>query len=162
MFIRARAPLRLSFAGGGTDVSPYCDTYGGMVFNATIDKYAYATIETDNSGRASFVSAEREEKWEGDLREAFEPDGNLVLHKAVYNRIMRDYVRPKNGEGAINGIKITTYADVPAGSGLGSSSTIVVAMIAAFAELLALPLGQHDAPRLRSQQEGQIARTPLR
>ena len=66
MFIRARAPLRLSFAGGGTDVSPYCDTYGGMVFNATIDKYAYATIETDNSGRASFVSAEREEKWEGE------------------------------------------------------------------------------------------------
>ena len=56
MIVRARAPLRLGLAGGGTDVSPYCDLHGGSVMNVTIDKYAYATIDASPDGLAHFIA----------------------------------------------------------------------------------------------------------
>ena len=64
MIIRAKAPLRLGFAGGGTDVSPYCDLYGGNVLNACISLYAYASIIPRNDAKAVFISADRGEKVE--------------------------------------------------------------------------------------------------
>lgn len=143
MIIRSRAPLRLGFGGGGTDLSPFCDTYGGYVLNATIDMYAYANIETRPDERLRIVASDIGEEFEDAADALLSPDGKLALHKAVYARIVKQYCG-----GAAPGLTLTTYCDAPPGSGLGSSSTLVVAMVKAFVELLSLPLGEYDIARL--------------
>lgn len=142
MIIRARAPLRLGLAGGGTDVSPYCDRYGGLVLNATIDKYAY-TVITPCADRLQFVAADKQERWSGDAVDNVPLDGTLDLHKGVYNRIVSEF-----NSGHPLPLTMTTHTDAPPGSGLGSSSTLVVSMIKAFVEWLNLPLGEYDIARL--------------
>ena len=139
MIVRSKAPLRLGFAGGGTDVSPFCDEFGGYILNATIDMYAYCTIEVTNTGKVCFYAADRDERAEYHAKGYLDLDGRLDLHKGVYNRIVSDY----NHKLPLS-FSMTTYSDAPAGSGLGSSSTMVVAMVAAFVEWLNLPLGEYD------------------
>lgn len=136
--IRARAPLRLGLAGGGTDVSPYCDTHGGYILNATLDRYAYAVIKTHGNDMVRFIAADQQTEKVKNVGEPLELNGKLDLHKAVYNHIIQHY----NGGKPIP-IELSTFCDAPAGSGLGSSSTLVVAMIRAFAELLNLPLDDY-------------------
>ncbi|MFZ5638493.1 MAG: dehydrogenase [Pseudomonadota bacterium] len=141
--IRARAPLRLGLAGGGTDVSPYCDEYGGYVLNATIDRYAYAVIGPAADGSVRFVASDREQAETLPLAARYPLDGELRLHKAVYNEIVANH----NG-GRPLAIELTTFCDSPIGSGLGSSSTLVVVMIRAFVELLNLPLDDYAIAHL--------------
>ena len=148
MIVRARAPLRLGWAGGGTDVSPYCDLYGGFVLNATIDKYAYATIETENTDTIRFVAADLNLSCKYEVANCISPDKVLDLHKAVYNRIVKEY-----NAGKPIALTLTTFCDAPAGSGLGSSSTLVVAMVKAFVELLNIPLGEYEIAHLAYQIE---------
>lgn len=144
MLVRARAPLRLGLAGGGTDVSPFADVHGGFVLNATIDRYAYAVIKetTDATVRFRATDQQRDEVLplpDGPL----DLSGGLPLHKAVYNAMVYGY----NG-GRPLALEFSTFCDAPAGSGLGSSSTLVVVMIRAFAELLNLPLDDYTIARL--------------
>jgi len=148
MQFRARAPLRLGFAGGGTDVSPYCDRFGGLVMNATIDMYAYANIATDQGNVIRFVAKDKDQAVEYPLTDYLPLDGVLDLHKGVYNRVVRDF-----NQGEPLALTLTTYSDAPAGSGLGASSTLVVAMLQAFVEMLNLPLGEYDIAQLAFQIE---------
>jgi D-glycero-alpha-D-manno-heptose-7-phosphate kinase len=136
--IRARAPLRLGLAGGGTDVSPYCDVYGGYVLNATIDRYAYAVITTLNEPIVRFIATDLQTETMHALSEPLVPNGKLILHIAVYKYMMQNF-----NEGKLIPMELSTFCDAPAGSGLGSSSTLVVVMIRAFVELLNLPLDDY-------------------
>jgi D-glycero-alpha-D-manno-heptose-7-phosphate kinase len=139
MLIRSRAPLRLGLAGGGTDVSPYCDEFGGAILNATIDYYAYAALEPLNGGSIEFLSADLQESAVYDAAPELAMDGRLDLFKAVYNHVVRNH----NGGRPLS-VRISTRVDVPAGSGLGSSSTLVVAMLKAYVEWLNLPFGEYE------------------
>lgn len=143
MFVRARAPLRIGFAGGGTDLSPYCDEFGGLVMNATINMYAYAFLELRNDDRVIFEALDFGQSVNYRCGEPLKTDPGLVLHKGVYDRIMRDF---NNGNPIP--VRLTTYCDSPPGAGLGASSTLVVAMVQAFAELLRLPLNEYNLARL--------------
>lgn len=142
MTVRSKAPLRLGLAGGGTDVSPYSDLYGGAILNATISMHAYTTIEPTDDGRVEFLAPDL------GLREVYtdatevDTDGYFILHKGVYNRIVRQFThRPLS-------LRIASFVDAPAGSGLGTSSTLVVSILGAYVEWLKLPLGEYDIARL--------------
>jgi D-glycero-alpha-D-manno-heptose-7-phosphate kinase len=154
--VRARAPLRLGLAGGGTDVSPFCDVHGGYVLNVTIDRYAYAVIKTLKEPLVRFVSTDQQKSAEFALGADLPLDGNLNLHKAVYTRIINTY-----NNGVPIGLELTTFCDAPVGSGLGASSTLVVTMLRVFAELLNLPLDDytlallaHNIERVDCQLQG--------
>lgn len=144
MIARARAPLRLGLAGGGTDVSPYCDIYGGRVMNVTIDRYAYAIVAprdgTESCFHALDVGHEEIHECRG---EGIETTGPLRLLKGVYNRVTRDFLR-----GELPSLTIKTFSDAPPGSGLGSSSAMVVALLQAFVEYFSLPLGEYEVAHL--------------
>src|SRR5258705_6846365 len=138
MIYRSKAPLRIGLAGGGTDVSPYSDLYGGAILNATISLYASATIEPLNENMIILETVDRNEEQRFDWSDQLPVDGKLDLLKGVYNRIQKDYGIKQQG------FRLSTYVDAPAGSGLGTSSTLVVAIIGAFTEMLRLPLGEYD------------------
>lgn len=152
MIVRARAPLRLGLAGGGTDVAPYCDLHGGFVMNAAIDKYAHATLE---AGDADVELQALDAGAHAVLAPATvtADAGPLQLLAGVYLRISRDFL-----DGARPPLRIRTWSDAPPGSGLGSSSTLVVALVTAFAEYFALGLGEYEIAHLAYEIERQDLR----
>lgn len=142
MIIRSKAPLRIGLAGGGTDVSPYSDIYGGAILNATIDLYAYASLQPLDNGKIEFCidgtdkCIVTQSQKELPIIEGFE------LFTGVYNRIVKEFnLSPLS-------FRLTSYIEAPQGSGLGTSSTIVVSLIGAFVEWLKLPLGKYDIAKL--------------
>ena len=142
MIIRSKSPLRLGLAGGGTDLNTYCDRHTGFVLNSTISLYVHATIQERADNKILFEALDLNEALEMSSIKVLNFDGNLDLFKGIYNRIVKDFaLQPLS-------FTLTTYSDVPSGSGLGGSSTLVVAIIKAFSEWLNLPLGEYDIARL--------------
>jgi D-glycero-alpha-D-manno-heptose-7-phosphate kinase len=130
-------PLRLGLAGGGTDLSPYCDDFGGAVLNTTIDRYAYAFIDPSPDQHVHLHAPDL------GVTETLGADRPLLaLHAGVAVRMVRRF-----GNGTLPPLSLTSYVDAPPGSGLGSSSALVVALVEAFATLLAAPLGPYDIAR---------------
>ncbi len=138
MIYRSKAPLRIGLAGGGTDVSPYSDLYGGAILNATVSLFANASIEPITNRQIILSAVDRGEEQVFDLADNLTLDGKLDLLKGVYNRVKKDFEMPEMG------FRLSTFVDAPAGSGLGTSSTLVVAILGAFAEMLKLPMGEYD------------------
>lgn len=144
MIVRARAPLRLGLAGGGTDVSPYCDVYGGHVMNVTIDRYAYAIVSPRVGKESCFHALDvGHEEIHGCGNGRIDCGGALQLLKGVYARVSRDFL-----DGEQPSLTVKTFSDAPPGSGLGSSSTMVVALVQAFVEYFSLPLGEYEVAQL--------------
>ena len=146
---RARAPLRLGLAGGGTDVSPYSDQFGGLILNVTIDKFVHATLKPMSNGTLEISSLDNGSSWTGIAPASIDfLSPGIDLHIGVYNRIVREF-----NSGKPMPVALTTQSDAPPGSGLGSSSAMVVAIIKVFAEYLDLPFGEYDIANLAYQIE---------
>ena len=138
MIYRSKAPLRIGLAGGGTDVSPYSDQFGGAILNATVSLSAYATIEPIEEDKIILRTLDRNESETHELLQRLPINGTLDLLKGVYNRIQQDYNFP------LSGFILSTFVDAPAGSGLGTSSTLVVAILGVFVEKYKLPLSDYE------------------
>jgi len=138
MVIRSRAPTRIDFAGGTTDLPAFRNADGGAVINATIMRYAYCALrETDGNGvrivsqdLGTFVEA-------SDIRE-LEYDGNLDLLKAA--------VRALELPG---GLEITVRCDAPPGAGTGSSASVGVALLGLLDKLRQLKSGERGTVMTR-------------
>jgi D-glycero-alpha-D-manno-heptose-7-phosphate kinase len=137
VYFRARAPLRLSFCGGGTDVSPYPEEHGGMVLSATINQYAYASLRPRRDTRLTIASLDYDVVARYDHPRRLKLDGNLDLIKSVVKTLK---VR--------RGADLWVHSDAPPGSGLGSSSTLVVALIGVLGAWLRMPLSGYEAAEL--------------
>lgn len=138
----SKAPLRIGLAGGGTDVSPFSDVYGGAVLNATINLYATVVLIPRSDNKVVFHSYNNGARQEFEAKELLEEVPEFKLQVGVYNRIVKDFSqKPLPCE-------IISSLDVPTGSGLGTSSTLVVACVGAFAEWLKLSLGEYDIAQL--------------
>jgi D-glycero-alpha-D-manno-heptose-7-phosphate kinase len=148
--VRARAPLRLGLAGGGTDVAPYCEEHGGAILNITIQRYAYAFVTERKDDQVCFRSSDLDVTELEGASPQVDDSGPTALLRGVYNRIVRQF---RNG--CPLPVTITTQADAPPGSGLGTSSAIVVALVDAFRAFLELPLSPYDVARLAFEIERQ-------
>ncbi|UCC65342.1 MAG: GHMP kinase [Anaerolineae bacterium] len=137
MIVRSKAPLRVSFAGGGTDVSPYAEERGGCVLNCTIDKYAYASLIPQSDDEIRVESLDYDVVADYSAAELSESDGKLDLVKAVIRHF---------GHG--EGMELFLHSDAPPGSGLGSSSAMVVALIGLFKSWKRLPLTDYELAEL--------------
>ena len=141
--IRSKAPLRLGLAGGGSDVPPFADLYGGAVLSVTINLYGYCTLRPSAEPLIHIYSADNGFEGTYPVAPALPADCPARLVSGVYNRIVRDW-----GPVPTPGFSIWTANDAPAGSGLGTSSTMVVTILRAFAAWMKRPLEAYETARL--------------
>lgn len=141
--LRARAPLRVSFAGGGTDVSPFPEREGGAVLSGTISAYAYSTLRPRSDGRITVKSLDYGTSIGFDINEPVEFDGQLDLPKAAISRICAI-----DGAMPVTGFDLFLHTNAPPGSGLGSSSAVMVSVIGLMAAHCGLDLTPYDVADL--------------
>src|SRR5919201_371491 len=139
MVYRAKAPLRVSFAGGGTDVPPFPEQEGGLVLNATINRHAYGALRPREDSQIQIESADFGLEIGYDREEGPVFDGKLDLVKAAIRKLDR--------EGS-KGFSLFLHSSAPPGSGLGSSSTLMVTLVGLLKEFHGLPLTDYEIAEL--------------
>lgn len=137
MIIRSKAPLRISFGGGGTDVSPYPEEKGGVTLSTTIDKYAYCTLATREDDSVGIQSLDYNIATSYSLDQEFQYGGDMDLVKAVI-KVMK----------VKQGLDLFLHSDAPPGCGLGTSSAVAVTLVGVFKHWLKLPLTDYDVAEL--------------
>jgi D-glycero-alpha-D-manno-heptose-7-phosphate kinase len=140
MVIRAKAPLRISFAGGGTDVPPFPQLEGGCVLSTTISRYAYCTLQLREDHNVVVHSLDYGLSVTYPPEDALEYDGKLDLVKAAIRKL-----RPGGDQ---RGFDLLIHSDAPPGSGLGASSALMVALVGALKECFNLPLTDYEVADL--------------
>lgn len=148
----AKAPLRLGLSGGGTDLEPYCSAYGGVVLSATIDQYAYCKVEPHDDWIFKSIDL--------DLEQVFEFLPNDYVEENSLKLLINTYLYVVSKSMFKSPVKITTYCETPSGSGLGSSSAVVVSLIAALSEYLGVPMGEYDIAKSAFEIERNICKLP--
>ena len=138
----SKAPFRIGLAGGGTDVSPFSDIYGGNVLNTTINLYATSILIPRNDGKIIINARNNNIKVELKSAEFLETIEDLSLQIGVYNHIVKNFTKKPLS------FELITTIDVPTGSGLGTSSTILISVLGAFMEWLKLPLGEYEIAQI--------------
>lgn len=145
MIIRGRAPLRVSFGGGGTDVEPYCVEHGGAIIGSTINKYAYCSILPKETDEITVHSLDFDMTVKYNAKENYVYDGKLDLVKAALNAL------------DINkGCEVYLQCDAPPGSGLGTSSTVMVALLMAMAKWKGINLDAYEVADLAYHVEREL------
>jgi D-glycero-alpha-D-manno-heptose-7-phosphate kinase len=135
MFIRAKAPLRISLAGGGTDVPPFPQLEGGCVLSTTINRYAYGTLQPRCDGNICVHSLDFGVSVTYDSEDELAYDGKLDLVKAAIRKLVAADRR---------GFDLLLHSDAPPGSGLGASSAMMVALVGLLKEFEHLPLTDYE------------------
>ena len=120
----ARAPLRVSFAGGGTDLEAYYSRFGGAVVSATINKYFYVFLSRTIDDVVQITSSDFRTFERVDVEEVGYGEGDLAYLKSIVSEF-----------GVARGLSVFTASEIPPGTGLGSSSTVAVALVKALATL---------------------------
>lgn len=131
MWIRSQAPLRLAFSGDGTDVEPYLSTFGGLVLNAAIDKYAHVTLRLHDGERVNVRSLDYNREESFDPHSPSQCSDELGLVKSTLLRVCPFHRQ---------GMEIAMRSDVRPGTGLGGSSSMAVALVALFRQWRCQPL----------------------
>ncbi len=135
----ARAPMRISFGGGGTDLEAYYAKYGGIVVSTAINKYFYAIITTDDSDDLQVISADYRSLFRHSPYNDLFWNGDLALPKAILHHF-----------GIRRGINLFVASEVPPGTGLGSSSAAAVTMVRALSTLTEQPMTKPQIAELAS------------
>jgi D-glycero-alpha-D-manno-heptose-7-phosphate kinase len=143
--IRAKAPLRVSFAGGGTDVAPFPAREGGVVLNATIDRYAYGSLRERDDGAIALHSLDLDIARHYAAGDELHIDGELDLVKAAIRRMAGG--RPQRG------FELVLSTSAPPGSGLGSSSSLMVCLVGVLSRFLDIQLDDYETAALAAQIE---------
>lgn len=148
----ARAPVRISFAGGGTDLAAYYEQYGGCVISTSIDKYFYVILQPSPDPTLQITSSDYQTFFRHDAvtDQEFFWEGDLSLPRAILHHF--DVTR---------GVSMFLASEIPPGTGLGSSSTVTVAIVKAITTAKGLKPSPYEIAELASYIEIQKMGMPI-
>lgn len=137
--MRSRAPMRISFGGGGSEIDPYRSQYGGRVMNTTIAMYAHVSLEENDDNMIEIRSADGEESFHSTINDYVDAQFHELPNSCLLTVATLQYFSRELNSQLTVGVKITTHSDAPVGSGLGASSTMTVAIVHLLLEYFNIP-----------------------